>query len=488
MSRPSALAPEPPHFSHLTSKFYNPWPSAAFPSFSRLLSSGGWVGLPDYKLREQRGVKDVQVVKPDWGRKRIKTLLREADERGEEVDLIAATWLGHAGAFVEIPLLAAPFSVSSPRGGQGSSPPTLKCLFDPIFSQRAGPGIGPKRLKVSPCTVEDLPGVHIVFISHNHYDHLDLATIQDVVRLYPQALYFVPLGNKSWFLSLSIPPTQVFELDWWNEVDLPSSHFRSSLGPSRYDNPASGPAEDSHRTARSEERIRITCIPAQHTSGRGICDQRSTLWCGWLVERLVPAEGVTPASPSTYSSRSIPPTGHTPRSSVPRPTLSKSYLSWARRPADAPPSRPQSPVALDGSASSRAADEKREKNRGWIRRGAIFHAGDTGYRPFADSPDVCPAFASLGEHFGPLDLAFVPIWRGGTLGFVSAMSLRLRHENLPCATHGSPGDAVAIHLVIRSRNTIGMSLLLLPVSPRLLTPGVNPFEQAFTSAPSKART
>ncbi|GAA5889788.1 hypothetical protein JCM6882_004323 [Rhodosporidiobolus microsporus] len=349
-----ALSPEPPHheFTALGLKYKNPWPSAAFPSVSKLFS-GGWLGLPDYALREAAlkgtGVQDVKVVRPDWGRRRLKEMRRAAPP-SDTADFLVATWLGHAGAFVEIPL-SPPVGVAS---SSSSRPPTLKCLFDPIFSQRAGPI---KRMRESPCTVEDLPGVHVVFISHNHYDHLDLATIQAVVRLYPRTLYCVPLGNKAWFISLGIHPAHIFELDWWDEIDLPASFFTR---PSRYDASSSGEEEEEEEKPRGrEERVRVTCLPAQHTSGRGVCDQRATL-C------------------------------------------------------------------------------------------------DTGYRPFQDSPDVCPAFARLGRHFGPLDLAFLPIWRGGTLGFVSSMSLRLRHENLPCATHGSPGDAVAIHLDVKSRNTIGV--------------------------------
>ena len=90
------------------------------------------------------------------------------------------------------------------------------------------------------------------------------------------------------------------------------------------------------------------------------------------------------------------------------------------------------------------------------RNGAVYQAGDTGYRRTAKSQVVCPAFKEIGEKFGPFDLSFVPIWRGGSLGFISSMGLRLSHHDIPSAFHGSPTDAADIHMDVQSRNTIGI--------------------------------
>jgi len=90
------------------------------------------------------------------------------------------------------------------------------------------------------------------------------------------------------------------------------------------------------------------------------------------------------------------------------------------------------------------------------RYGAIYHAGDTGYRKTSKSSQFCPAFQEIGKKFGCFDLSFVPIWRGGTLGFISYMGLRLSHHDVPSGLHCSPTDAVEIHKDVKSRNTIGI--------------------------------
>lgn len=90
------------------------------------------------------------------------------------------------------------------------------------------------------------------------------------------------------------------------------------------------------------------------------------------------------------------------------------------------------------------------------RKGSVYHAGDTGYRRTAKSVDVCPVFSEIGQKFGGFDLAFVPIWRGGSLGFVSSLGLRLSHKDLPATFHASPEDAIEIHKDVKSRNSIGV--------------------------------
>jgi N-acyl-phosphatidylethanolamine-hydrolysing phospholipase D len=90
------------------------------------------------------------------------------------------------------------------------------------------------------------------------------------------------------------------------------------------------------------------------------------------------------------------------------------------------------------------------------RKGAIYHAGDTGYRRTARSSAICPVFKEIGKMFGPFDLSFLPSWRGGTLGFVSYVGLRLSHHDIPSGLHASPADAIDIHKDVMSRNSIGV--------------------------------
>lgn len=90
------------------------------------------------------------------------------------------------------------------------------------------------------------------------------------------------------------------------------------------------------------------------------------------------------------------------------------------------------------------------------RKVSIYHAGDTGYRRSPKSSEVCPIFEEIGQKFGSFDLSFVPIWRGGSLGFVSSLGLRLSHEDIPATFHASPADAIEIHKSVKSKTSIGV--------------------------------
>ena len=124
-----------------------------------------------------------------------------------------------------------------------------------------------------PCQIDDIPIVDAVVISHNHYDHLDRAS---VATLASQAggvpLFLVPLGLKSWLEQLGI--TRAIELDWWEERDL-------TLKPE-----AGSEVTTKDETASKADTIqaRIGCLPCQHTSARSPLDKAHTLWSSWSVE------------------------------------------------------------------------------------------------------------------------------------------------------------------------------------------------------------
>lgn len=103
------------------------------------------------------------------------------------------TWIGHATLLVQI-------------GG-------LNVLTDPIWSERASPVsfAGPRRLIPPGMRFEDLPRIHAVVISHDHYDHLDVETVERLVRDH-QPRFFVPLGMKAWLADHGA--RDVVELDW----------------------------------------------------------------------------------------------------------------------------------------------------------------------------------------------------------------------------------------------------------------------------------
>ncbi len=124
-------------------------------------------------------------------------------------------------------------------------------LTDPIWSERASPvsWAGPRRKRNPGVAFENLPPIDVVLISHNHYDHLDLATLHRLAAREDSA-FVVPKGLAQLFRSENIG--QVHELDWGESVAL------------------SG--------------VTIHAVPAFHFSARGLFDRNRTLWCGYMIE------------------------------------------------------------------------------------------------------------------------------------------------------------------------------------------------------------
>jgi L-ascorbate metabolism protein UlaG (beta-lactamase superfamily) len=124
-------------------------------------------------------------------------------------------------------------------------------LTDPIWSERASPltWIGPRRHRKPGVRWEDLPGIDTVLVSHNHYDHLDLATLRRLANR-GQTDFVVPIGVARLLRSQGIGP--VHELDWGESLPLARGTIHS--------------------------------VPALHFSARGIFDRNRTLWCGYVIE------------------------------------------------------------------------------------------------------------------------------------------------------------------------------------------------------------
>lgn len=142
-------------------------------------------------------------------------------------------------------------------------------LFDPVFSERASPFsfMGPKRFHKTPITIEELPPIKGVILSHNHYDHLDKATIEKLKSKVEK--FYTPLGLGADLVKWGVFIEKVRELDW-------------------------------HESVRVGE-IEVRATPSQHFSGRSLSDRNETLWASWVVKS--PRHAIYFSGDSGYFSR-----------------------------------------------------------------------------------------------------------------------------------------------------------------------------------------
>jgi len=127
----------------------------------------------------------------------------------------------------------------------------LNFLTDPVWSRRASPVqfTGPQRHRDPGIRFEDLPPIHCLLISHNHYDHFDVPTLRRLAAAHRPAV-FCPVGLAKPLRRIGFREVQ--ELDWGQSLA-----WRS---------------------------MRIHCTRAQHFAARTPFDRNRTLWCGWVVE------------------------------------------------------------------------------------------------------------------------------------------------------------------------------------------------------------
>lgn len=126
-------------------------------------------------------------------------------------------------------------------------------LVDPVWSQRASPFsfMGPRRHNAPAIALGDLPTIHAILVTHNHYDHMDLSTLEQLWQLH-RARILTPLGNDA-ILRGGMRNAPVMTGDWWESFDL-------------------------------AEKVRATIVPSYHWSSRGLRDRRMALWGGFFLE------------------------------------------------------------------------------------------------------------------------------------------------------------------------------------------------------------
>lgn len=127
----------------------------------------------------------------------------------------------------------------------------LNILTDPIWSESAGPvsWLGTKRVRAPGINIEDLPPIDVILISHDHYDHLDMKTLNQLINTY-HPLILTGFGVKSLLSANAMKNTT--EMDWWQEY---------TFSP-----------------------VKFTFVPARHNSGRTLWGDNKTLWGGFVME------------------------------------------------------------------------------------------------------------------------------------------------------------------------------------------------------------
>ncbi|GAA2873641.1 MBL fold metallo-hydrolase [Streptosporangium fragile] len=150
---------------------------------------------------------------------------------GPSRDGLSVVWYGHATALLEI---------------EGR-----RVLVDPVWSRRASPTqlIGPRRLHPLPGPLAGLPPLDAIVISHDHYDHLDRATVRALTAL-QVAPFLVPLGIGAHLERWGVPPSRIVELDWEEEATVAG--------------------------------LRFVATAARHFSGRTLV-RNVTLWGSWVI-------------------------------------------------------------------------------------------------------------------------------------------------------------------------------------------------------------
>ncbi len=206
----------------------------------------------------------------------------------------------------------------------------LNVITDPVYYDHVGPVqfAGIKRNRPPGIRFEDLPKIDVLLLSHNHWDHLDIETVQKLCKR-DSPKVFCTLGVKQFLEQKGC--RNVTEMDW-------------------------------HQSATFNDSTTIHCVPAQHFSGRGLLDRHATLWAGFIIDsKLV---------------------------------------------------------------------------------GKLYFVGDTGYGPF---------LKKIGEKFGPLRLALIPIGAFKPKWFMSPI-------------HCSPDQAVEIHKDVQSQQSIAIHFGTFPMA------------------------
>jgi L-ascorbate metabolism protein UlaG (beta-lactamase superfamily) len=145
------------------------------------------------------------------------------------------TWMGHSTSLIEVD--------------------GIRLLIDPVWEERAGPvqWAGPKRFFAPTISLQDLPPIDAVLISHDHYDHLGADTVRSLAALpqFHSARWITALGVDKILSGLGVDPARITALDWTDSVTIGA--------------------------------VKIKALPARHFSGRSLFNRFETLWASFAL-------------------------------------------------------------------------------------------------------------------------------------------------------------------------------------------------------------
>jgi N-acyl-phosphatidylethanolamine-hydrolysing phospholipase D len=171
------------------------------------------------------------MLKPEHAYAPLRSAVPDVDALRRNHQAPTVTWVGHSTLLVQLD--------------------GVNFLTDPTWSLRVGPAsgtVGVRRFTPPGIAFGDLPPIDFVLISHDHYVHLDEATVRRLAGAF-NPRFVVPLGIKAWLAHRGI--TNVSELDWGQAITVKG--------------------------------LEIACTPAQHGSGRTLRDHGRRLWASWVV-------------------------------------------------------------------------------------------------------------------------------------------------------------------------------------------------------------
>lgn len=145
-------------------------------------------------------------------------------------------------------------------------------ITDPVFHRASPVPISGKPFAMTHMpSVDDLPFIDVVLISHDHYDHLDHKVIKQLVQQHKAGHFYAPLGVKAHLVRWGVNQNDVTEFDWYEEVVVKKDQIMQT-------------AVKDDQAKLSADELRLVFTPTRHFSGRRIKGHRTTLWGSWVAQ------------------------------------------------------------------------------------------------------------------------------------------------------------------------------------------------------------